>query len=87
MRLLLVAAGAALAGCAAQPAPYHSQNEIPRGAGLLSGAEGAFVLRVGSSVPGDPAPPGDSAAPRNAAEEREYQEWREWKRRQEPGAN
>jgi hypothetical protein len=87
MRALLVAACAALTACAAQPTPYHSQNEIPRGPGLLSGAEGAFVLRVGSSVPGDPAPPGDSAAPRNAAEEREYQEWREWKRRQEPGAN
>ena len=76
MRPLLVAVCAALTACAAQPTPYHSQNEIPRGPGLLSGAEGAFVLRVG-----------DSAAPQNAAEEREYQEWREWKRRQEPGAN
>ena len=33
-----------LAGCAAQPAPYHSGNEIPNGPGLLSGADGAFVL-------------------------------------------
>jgi hypothetical protein len=65
---------------------YHSQNEIPPGPGLLSGAEGAFVLRVGGSA-SDAAAPSDSAAPRNAAEEREYQEWREWKRRQESGAN
>jgi hypothetical protein len=33
-----------LAGCGAQPVPYHSGNEIPNGPGLLSGAEGAFVL-------------------------------------------
>ena len=35
-----------LAGCAAQPVPYHSGNEIPAGAGLLSGPEGAFVLNA-----------------------------------------
>ena len=87
MRSLLVAACAALTACAAQPTPYHSQNEIPLGPGLLSGAEGAFVLRVGSAAPGGSPRPVDSAAPQNAAEEREYQEWREWKRRQEPGAN
>jgi hypothetical protein len=33
-----------VAGCAAQPVPYHSGNEIPPGPGLLSGADGAFVL-------------------------------------------
>jgi hypothetical protein len=33
-----------LAGCAAEPAAYHSGNEIPRGAGLLTGASGEFVL-------------------------------------------
>ena len=33
-----------LAGCAAQPVPYHSGNEIPRGPGLLSGEQGEFVL-------------------------------------------
>lgn len=35
-----------LAGCAAQPVPYHSGNEIPNGPGLLSGPEGAFVLNA-----------------------------------------
>ena len=41
MRVLLLLL---LAGCAAQPVPYHSGNEIPDGPGLLSGADGAFVL-------------------------------------------
>lgn len=74
MRALL---GLLLAGCAAQPVPYHSGNEIPPGPGLLSGAEGAFVLRTGEGQPRE------SAAPRNADEEREYREWREQKRQQE----
>jgi hypothetical protein len=34
----------ALAGCAAEPVPYHSGNEIPRGPGLLTGPSGEFVL-------------------------------------------
>jgi hypothetical protein len=67
----------ALAGCAAEPVPYHSGNEIPRGPGLLTGAEGAFVLRTYSTTPSEA-----SAKPRGADEEREYQEWREWKQRQ-----
>ena len=66
-----------LAGCAAEPVPYHSGNEIPRGPGLLTGVEGAFVLRTGDTAPRE------SAAPRNAEEEREYQEWRESKRKKE----
>ena len=33
-----------LAGCAAEPAPYHPGTEIPRGAGLLTGPSGEFVL-------------------------------------------
>ncbi len=33
-----------LAGCAAEPVPYHSGNEIPRGPGLLTGPTGEFVL-------------------------------------------
>ena len=33
-----------LAGCAAEPVPYHSANEIPRGPGLLTGPSGEFVL-------------------------------------------
>lgn len=40
--LLLLLAG--LAGCAAEPVPYHSGNEIPRGPGLLTGPNGEFVL-------------------------------------------
>jgi len=34
------------AGCAAEPVPYHSGNEIPRGPGLLTGAQGEFVLNA-----------------------------------------
>ncbi len=37
---------AALAGCAAEPVPYHSQNEISRGPGLLTGPQGEFVLNA-----------------------------------------
>jgi hypothetical protein len=44
MKRLFVTACAVLAGCAAEPVPYHSQNEIPRGPGLLTGPEGEFVL-------------------------------------------
>ena len=33
-----------LGGCAAEPVPYHSQNEIPRGPGLLTGPSGEFAL-------------------------------------------
>ena len=46
MRAILAALCLALSGCAAEPVPYHSQNEIPRGPGLLTGAEGAFVLSI-----------------------------------------
>jgi hypothetical protein len=77
MRKIVLVGCAVLAGCSAQPAPYHSGNEIPQGPGLLSGAEGAFVLRTGEDKPRE------SAAPQNADEEREYREWREQKRQQE----
>jgi len=77
MRAALLMICSVLAGCAAEPVPYHSQNEISRGPGLLTGAEGAFVFRTGDAAPRE------SAAPRNAEEEREYQEWRDSKRRQE----
>jgi hypothetical protein len=33
-----------LMGCAAEPVPYHSGNEIPRGPGLLTGPQGELVL-------------------------------------------
>ena len=72
MRLFFLITFSLLAGCAAEPVPYHSGNEIPRGPGLLSGTQGDFVLKMG-----------ESAAPRNAEEEREYQEWRASKQRQE----
>jgi hypothetical protein len=66
MRLALIASCAALAACAAaEPAPYHSGNEIPQGPGLFTGPDGAFVLRPFS------ASRSESAAPRNAAAERE----------------
>ena len=76
MRPILLAC-VMVAGCAAEPVAYHSGNEIPQGPGLLTGAEGAFVLRAGEDKPRE------SAAPRNADEEREYREWREQKRQQE----
>ena len=44
MRALLAVACITLAGCAGEPVPYHSGNEIPQGPGLLSGEDGAFVL-------------------------------------------
>jgi hypothetical protein len=44
MKRTILALCAALAGCAGEPVPYHSQNEIPRGPGLLTGAQGEFVL-------------------------------------------
>jgi hypothetical protein len=44
MRALLLVMCAALAGCAAEPVPYHSQNEISRGPGLFTGPQGEFVL-------------------------------------------
>lgn len=43
MRAVLVVL-ALLGGCASEPAPYHSGNEIPRGPGLLTGPSGEFVL-------------------------------------------
>jgi len=46
MRKALLILYAALAGCAAEPVPYHSGNEIPRGPGLLTGAQGEFVLNA-----------------------------------------
>jgi hypothetical protein len=33
-----------LAGCASEPLPYHSGNEIPQGPGLFTGPQGEFVL-------------------------------------------
>ena len=44
MRALLLVMCAALAGCAAEPVAYHSQNEISRGPGLFTGPQGEFVL-------------------------------------------
>jgi len=72
-----LAACAVLSACGGQPAPYHSGNEIPQGPGLLTGKEGAWVVRPGRIEPTS------SDAPRNADEEREFREWREWKQRQD----
>jgi hypothetical protein len=46
MKKALLILCAALAGCAAEPVPYHSGNEIPRGPGLLTGPQGEFVLNA-----------------------------------------
>ena len=36
-----------LAGCSALPLEYHPGNEIPHGPGMLTGEDGAIVLRLG----------------------------------------
>jgi hypothetical protein len=46
MRALLLVMCATLAGCAAEPVAYHSQNEISRGPGLFTGPQGEFVLNA-----------------------------------------
>ena len=51
MRALVLAMGLAVAGCGAQPVPYHSGNEIPPGPGLLSGEKGEFVVRAADLQP------------------------------------
>lgn len=37
---------ALLAACASQPFEYHSQNEISKGPGLLTGASGEVAVRL-----------------------------------------
>lgn len=74
LRLLCAALAAALAGCGATPFDYHSPGEIPRGPGLLSGEEGAFVLTLGKAE--------FERWKRSAEgsdEYREFQDWREWR--------
>ena len=46
MRATILTLCAILAGCAAEPVPYHSGNEIPRGPGLVTGPQGEFVLNA-----------------------------------------
>ena len=69
MRALLCAlALAALGACAATPFAYHSQNEIPRGPGMITGEAGAFTL-------------GPRTVDVPDRESEEYREFLEWKRR------
>ena len=44
MRKILSILCVGLGACAAEPVPYHSGTEIPRGPGLLTGPSGEFVL-------------------------------------------
>ena len=86
--LSVVLLGAALAGCNATPLEYHSPQDIPRGPGMFSGADGGLTMRTGDAkaiaqadAPGSSVKP---AAPTLSAEEyREFQEWREWRRARE----
>lgn len=55
--LALVALGAALAGCNATPLEYHSPQDIPRGPGMFSGAEGGLTMRYAKDAKA--APPMD----------------------------
>ncbi|MGQ0547079.1 MAG: hypothetical protein ACT4P3_17390 [Betaproteobacteria bacterium] len=74
-----LALAAALAGCGAAPFEYHPQSEIPRGPGMLSGDEGALVLRAG-----EPDERRDferwKKDKAGSAEYQEFLEWREWRR-------
>ena len=36
-----------IAGCGAVPFDYHPGTEIPRGPGMLTGEDGAVIVRVG----------------------------------------
>jgi hypothetical protein len=49
--LSLTLLAAALAGCNATPLDYHSPQDIPRGPGMFSGAEGGFVMRTKEAKP------------------------------------
>lgn len=71
---------AALAGCGAAPFEYHPQSEIPRGPGMLSGEQGALVLRAGEA---DERRDFErwKKEKEGSAQYREFQDWREWKRR------
>jgi len=84
--LSAVLVGAALAGCNATPLDYHSPQEIPRGPGMFSGAEGGLTMRTGDTkeVAQPAATQAKPVAPSLSAEEyREFQEWREWRRARE----
>ena len=69
-----------LAGCGAAPLDYHSPGEIPRGPGMLSGEQGAIVMRAGEA---DERRDFErwKKEKEGSAEYREFQDWREWKRR------
>lgn len=43
-----------LAGCNAAPLDYHSPQDIPRGPGMFSGADGGFVMRTKAAQPVSP---------------------------------
>jgi hypothetical protein len=71
--LSLLIGVAALSACGYRPFDYHSQQEIPRGPGALTGEDGAVVLRAKQSP---------QANDEEQREFREWREWREWKRQQ-----
>jgi len=78
--------GAALAGCNATPLEYHSPQDIPRGPGMFSGAEGGLTMRTKDAKETAPAAASQAkpVAPSLSADEyREFQEWREWRRARE----
>ena len=43
--LVTLALALGLAACGAKPLPYAAVDEVPAGPGLLSGEDGAFVIR------------------------------------------
>ena len=97
-RILCLALLGALGGCGTAPFEYHSQREIPRGAGMFSGEEGAFILHAKETRGAAGSESQDyrdfrrrSEAGGETPEQREFREWRErrdwrdwreWKERQ-----
>ena len=78
-----------LGGCGSTPFEYHSQNEIPQGAGVFTGDKGGVELSHGeSSEPMDkqrgvmstPAAAPAAAAPANAGQFKEFEEFQAYKR-------
>lgn len=81
-RLTLLVGVAALSACASQPFDYHSQQEIPRGPGALTGEDGALVLRAKQLPYANDerrAYERFNRSDRDTEEQREFREWREWR--------
>ena len=77
--LLSTLLATALVGCGGKAFDYHPQNEIPKGPGLFSGEDGAFVL---ISDKKQSRPQTETAADKRpeAASFQEFREFQEFQR-------